>query len=64
MATIQPASVGTKIDADIAAIKADVAGLKAKAVAEEQKIWTWVKGNWAHFVTWSLLAYQALKSIF
>lgn len=63
MATIQP-SVGSKIDADIAAIKADIQALKTKAVTEETKILTWIKTNAAHFVTWAALAYPAVKAFF
>jgi hypothetical protein len=33
-----------------------IAALEAKLKAEEVTIATWLKANWAHFVTWAAIA--------
>ena len=43
-------TVGQTIDADVAALKAHVASLEAKAVADEKAVSTWIKNNWLHIV--------------
>ena len=43
-------TIGQTVDADIAAIKAHLAALEAKAVADEKAVSTWVKNNWLHVV--------------
>jgi hypothetical protein len=43
-------TLGQSVDADLAAIKAHLAALEAKAAAEEKALSTWFKNNWLHIV--------------
>jgi hypothetical protein len=40
-----------------------IKALEAKASAEESKIATWLKTNWAHFVTWLGVAMAFVKHL-
>jgi len=73
MTTIQPAvmkaaaapaatSLGSEIDADIAALKARVATLEANAESFIHKQVAWVEANWPHLVTWAITAGVAVKT--
>lgn len=37
--------------------------LGSQIKAEESKVWTFLKTNWAHFVTWAGIAYSLLKHL-
>jgi hypothetical protein len=52
--------VPSTIETRLAAIEAAIV---AKAKAEESTISTWLKANWAHFVTWGGLAIAFVKHI-
>lgn len=41
-------SIGTTVDADLASIKAYLAALEAKAIADEKALTTWFKNNALH----------------
>jgi hypothetical protein len=58
MTTIQPTAhtIGNALTEAEAAIRERLAVLEASAKTDEGKIVTWVKTNWAHFVTWAALA--------
>lgn len=40
-----------------------VASLEARVKALESNAMSWLKTNWAHFVTWAGVAYTALKHL-
>jgi hypothetical protein len=55
--------MSTPLPTIAADIEARLKVLEAKAEAEETKISTWIKTNWAHFVTWAALAYPLIKKM-
>jgi len=61
MADTTPITIGQTVDADIAAIKAHLAALEAKAAAEEHAVSTWFKSNWLHIVNAGGIAATILK---
>jgi hypothetical protein len=46
----------SSLDARVKALEADAAG-------EASKVWTWIKTNWGHFVTWALVAMPLVKKL-
>lgn len=44
-------------------VEARLKALEAQVSAKEHKFVTFVKNNWAHFVTWAGIAYPLLKNV-
>lgn len=54
-------TVGTEVDAGIAAVEARIAKLEAVGKTDWAKVKAWVSANWPHFVTWAGAAVAAVK---
>lgn len=50
------ATIGQSIDKEITLLRARVAALESTAKTDWTDVKSWVKTNWAHFVTWAALA--------
>jgi hypothetical protein len=61
MSAVPPVAKPPTAPATISDIETALENFAASAKTEESKLWTWVKTNVPHFVTWALSIISALK---